>query len=126
MESKFETPVLFLIFNRSDTTQQVFNQIRQIKPKYLFVAADGPRLDRPVEIEKCLETKSIIQQIDWDCELKSLFSETNLGCRVGVSSAITWFFENVEQGIILEDDCLPDLSFFPYCENLLNKYKDDN
>lgn len=126
MSNPFETPVLFLIFNRPDTTQKVFNQIRQIKPKYLFVAADGPRLDSPGEIEKCLETRSIIKQIDWECELKTLFRDTNLGCRVSVSSAITWFFENVKQGIILEDDCLPDLSFFPYCESLLNKFKDDN
>ena len=126
MDNKFKTPVLFLIFNRSDTTQQVFNQIRQIKPKYLFVAADGPRLDKFEDFEKCSETRNIIKQIDWECELKTLFRETNLGCRVGVSSAITWFFENVEQGIILEDDCFPDLSFFPYCEILLNKFKADN
>ncbi|MCL1932274.1 MAG: hypothetical protein FWF53_00455 [Candidatus Azobacteroides sp.] len=121
----FETPVLFLIFNREDTTRKVFNAIRQQKPKYLFVAADGARKNKPGEAEKCQRVRDIIKQTDWDCELKTLFREENLGCKAAVSSAVTWFFENVEQGIILEDDCLPDPSFFPYCEELLNKYKDD-
>jgi len=121
----FETPVLFLVFNREDTTQKVFDAIRQQKPKYLFVAADGARKNKPGEMEKCQRVKDIIKQVDWDCELKTLFREKNLGCKLAVSSAIAWFFENVEQGIILEDDCLPDPSFFLYCEELLNKYKDD-
>jgi len=121
----FETPILFLIFNREDTTQKVFDAIRLQKPKYLFVAADGPRKHKLGEVEKCQKVRDIIKQVDWDCELKTLFREENLGCKVAVSSAITWYFENVEQGIILEDDCLPDPSFFPYCEELLDKYKDD-
>ena len=121
----FETPVLFLIFNREDTTQKVFDAIRQQKPRYLFVAADGARKNKPEDAEKCRRVREIIKQVDWDCELKTLFREENLGCKLAVSSAITWFFENVEQGIILEDDCLPDPSFFPYCEELLDRYKDD-
>ena len=121
----FKTPVLFLIFNREDTTQKVFDAIRQQKPQYLFVAADGARKNKPEDAEKCRRVREIIKQVDWDCELKTLFREENLGCKVAVSSAITWFFENVEQGIILEDDCLPDPSFFPYCEELLDRYKDD-
>jgi len=121
----FETPILFLIFNRPDTTQKVFDAIRQQKPKYLFVAADGPRKHKQGESETCQRVRDIIKQIDWDCELKTLFRDENLGCKMAVSSAITWFFENVEQGIILEDDCLPDSSFFPYCEELLDQYKDD-
>lgn len=125
MDGLFKTPVLFIIFNRDDITCQVFNQLRLIRPKYLFVAADGPRPDRPEDAEKCLKTRNIIRQIDWDCELKTLFRDSNLGCRLAVSSAVTWFFENVTQGIILEDDCFPDLSFFGYCEMLLEKYKED-
>jgi len=121
----FETPILFLIFNREDTTQKVFDAIRRQKPKYLFVAADGARKNKLGETEKCQRVRDIIKQVDWDCELKTLFRDENLGCKLAVSSAITWFFENVEQGIILEDDCLPDPSFFPYCEELLDKYKDD-
>lgn len=124
MSKQFETPILFLIFNRPDTTQQVFNQIKQIKPKYLFVAADGPRLEKVSDFEKCNETRNIIKQIDWDCDLKTLFRENNLGCGMALSTAITWFFSNVDEGIILEDDCLPDLSFFTYCEELLSKYSD--
>ena len=121
----FEIPILFLIFNREDTTQRVFDAIRLQKPKYLFVAADGARNHKEGELDKCLRVRDIIKQVDWDCELKTLFREENLGCKIAVSSAITWFFENVEQGIILEDDCLPDPSFFPYCEELLNRYKED-
>ena len=121
----FETPILFLIFNREDTAQKVFDVIRRQKPKYLFVAADGARKHKAGETGKCQRVRDIIKQVDWDCELKILFREENLGCKLAVSSAITWFFENVEQGIILEDDCLPDPSFFPYCEELLDKYKDD-
>jgi len=118
------TPILFLIFNREDTTQKVFDAIRLQKPKYLYVAADGARKHKQGETETCQRVRDIIK-IDWDCELKTLFRDENLGCKMAVSSAITWFFDNVEQGIILEDDCLPDPSFFPFCEELLEKYKND-
>ena len=121
----FETPILFLVFNREDTTQKVFDAIRRQKPKYLFVAADGARKHKSGETERCEKVRDITKNVDWDCELKTLFREENLGCKIAVSSAITWFFENVEQGIILEDDCLPDPSFFLFCEELLEKYKDD-
>ena len=121
----FNTPILFIVFNRPDVTGVVFNEIRKARPKQLFIAADGPRLNRPSDIELCNETRSIINQIDWPCDVKTLFRETNLGCGNAVSSAITWFFEHVEQGIILEDDCLPSPSFFMYCQNLLEQYKDD-
>ncbi|MFM2284413.1 MAG: hypothetical protein RL222_1917, partial [Bacteroidota bacterium] len=119
------TPVLFLIFNRPDTTRQVFAKIREIQPRQLFIAADGPR-NIPGEAEKCaLTRKTVMDAIDWDCEVKTLFRTENLGCGVAPSQAISWFFEQVEQGIILEDDCLPDASFFTFCEELLNYYKDD-
>jgi hypothetical protein len=123
MSIPYETPILFLIFNRIDTTQQVFNQIKRMKPKYLFVAADGPRLGLEGETEKCMETRNIIQQIDWDCELETLFHENNLGCGIAVNTAITWFFKHVQEGIILEDDCYPDLTFFRFCNELLEKYR---
>lgn len=122
----FETPVLFLIFNRPDLTKQVFSVIQQAKPKYLFVAADGPRCDRPEDHKLCNETReSVMEMIDWDCEVKSLFRKENLGCKLAVSGAIDWFFEHVEEGIILEDDCVPHISFFRYCEELLTKYRYD-
>ena len=123
----FNTSILFLIFNRPDTTNQVFAKIREIKPTHLYIAADGPRLDRGGEVNTCELTKKIVlDSIDWDCEVKTLFRKENLGCGLAVSSAITWFFDNVEEGIILEDDCLPDLSFFFYCEKLLNKFRFDD
>lgn len=122
----FKTPVLFLIFNRPDTTAQVFAQIKKVQPKFLFLAADGPRIDKEGEKEKCIQAREIVMDgIDWDCEVKTLYRNENLGCGKAVSEAITWFFENVEQGIILEDDCLPDDSFFHFCEEMLEKYAND-
>jgi hypothetical protein len=119
------SPVLFLVFNRPDTTQQVFEAIRKAKPTKLFVAADGPRLGKEGEKEKCEAVKNIFTQIDWDCELTTLFRKDNLGCGKAVSEAITWFFEQVEEGIILEDDCLPDITFFAFCETMLKKYREE-
>jgi hypothetical protein len=121
-----ETAVLFLVFNRLDTTKQVFEAIREAKPPRLYIAADGARETKEGEKEKIQTVRDfILNNIDWDCEVKTLFRENNLGCKMAVSGAIDWFFENEEQGIILEDDCLPSQSFFWYCEELLNKYKDD-
>ncbi len=124
MPSRFETPILFLIFNRPDTTQVVFDQLKKLRPKYLFFAADGPRLHIEGEEKICEETRKIAYQVDWDCKVKTLFRDENFGCGPAVSSAITWFFKQVTEGIILEDDCFPDLSFFPYCQELLIKYRD--
>jgi hypothetical protein len=122
---ELSSPVLFLIFNRPDLTRQVFSEIRKVKPLKLFIAADGPRREIAEDVERCQQTRDIINTIDWDCEVKTLFRNENLGCKVAVSSAISWFFEEVEEGIILEDDCLPDLTFFRFCEELLEKYRQD-
>ncbi len=119
----YSTPVLFLVFNRPDTTRQVFEAIRRAKPKQLFIAADGPRPDRPGDSVKCRLVRQIAEQVDWDCDVKTLFREKNLGCKYAVSSAIDWFFERVEEGIILEDDTLPEASFFTYCAHLLAHYR---
>lgn len=119
-----ETPILFLVFNRPDVTMEVFQAIRKAKPRQLFVAADGPRSNREGEAQKCEETRALVlDAIDWDCEVKTLFREQNLGCKIAVSKAITWFFENVEEGIILEDDCVPNPSFFTYCSTMLERYR---
>ena len=119
----FSTPILFLIFNRPDTTKKVFDKIRQLRPRLLFISADGPRPDKTGEGEKCKAARNIIQHIDWTCEVRTNFLEKNLGCRVAVSSGIDWFFSHVPEGIILEDDCCPDLSFFPFCETMLGTYR---
>lgn len=121
----FNTPILFLIFNRPDTTQKVFERIREIKPKQLFIAADGPREGNECDKINCKAARAIASHVDWDCEVNTFFREENLGCGLAVSKAITWFFDQVEEGIILEDDVLPDLSFFFYCKELLNYYKHD-
>ncbi len=123
--SPLQTAVLFLVFNRPDTTKQVFEAIRQARPSRLYVAADGAREGKPGEAELVEQVRQIATEVDWPCEVKTFFRDKNLGCKYAVSSAISWFFENEEQGIILEDDCLPVQSFFWYCEELLNKYKDD-
>lgn len=121
-----KTAVLFLVFNRLDTTKQVFEAIRTAKPPRLYVAADGARESREGEAEKVNAVREyILSNIDWECEVKTLFREQNFGCKMAVSGAITWFFSNEEMGIILEDDCLPTQSFFWFCEELLEKYKDD-
>jgi hypothetical protein len=118
--------VLLIIFNRPGLTQKVFTRIREAKPTELFIAADGPRPDHPGEKQICDEARRVVDQVDWPCKVKTLLREQNLGCRYGPSSGITWFFENVEAGIILEDDCLPDLSFFPFCFELLARYNNDS
>lgn len=117
------TPILFLIFNRPDVTLRVFNAIREAQPLKLFVAADGPRKHFPSDAIKCQQTREIIKHIDWPCEVQTLFRDENLGCRRAVSGGITWFFEHVEDGIILEDDCLPHPDFFKLSETLLEKYR---
>lgn len=121
-----KTPLIFLIFNRPDTTKKVFEAIRHAKPKKLLVVADGPRSDRPEEAEKCQQTRAIIDLVDWDCEVVTNFADTNLGTKQRISSGLNWAFELVEEAIILEDDCLPDASFFPFCEELLEYYRHDD
>jgi len=118
--------ILFLIFNRPETTRLVFEEIKKAKPPRLYLASDGPRLHKEGEFEIVQETrKMVLDGINWDCEVKTLFRDENLGCGKAVSSAITWFFENERDGIILEDDCLPSESFFVFCEQLLDYYRDD-
>lgn len=125
-ENQLNTPVVFIIFNRPDTTAQVFSVIREIKPTQLLVIADGPREDHPEDVEKCAITRRIIEQVDWKCEVLTNFSDKNLGCKKRVSSGLDWVFECVEKAIILEDDCLPHPTFFRFCQELLEQYKNDN
>ncbi|MBP7796691.1 MAG: hypothetical protein KA059_07965 [Elusimicrobiales bacterium] len=120
-------PILFLIFTRPDTTKQVFEEIRKAKPPRLYIASDGPRENKEGEKERVEAVrKYVLEHIDWDCEVKTLFRDKNLGCGRAVSQAITWFFENEEMGIILEDDCLPSQSFFWFCEDMLEYYKNND
>jgi hypothetical protein len=120
-----KSAVLFVIFNRPDTTRRVFEQIRAAKPQRLYIAADGPRPGIADDEALCNETREIVNNIDWDCQFKTYFREENAGCKYSVSAAINWFFSHEEEGIILEDDCLPANSFFKFCDTLLEKYRYD-
>jgi hypothetical protein len=119
----FSTPVAFLIFNRPDLTQIVFEAIAKVKPKQLFVVADGPRF--AADAEKCEQARAFIDQVDWKCDVFTNYSEKNIGCGRRVASGIEWVFSEVEEAIFLEDDTLPNASFFPYCETLLEHYRHD-
>jgi hypothetical protein len=120
-----KTPVAFFIFNRPDTTERVFNTIRQAKPSKLLAIADGPRPDFSSDFESCQATRALIEQVDWDCQVLTHYSNINLGCKQRVSGGLDWVFNTVEEAIVLEDDCLPHPSFFQFCEELLKKYRDD-
>jgi hypothetical protein len=125
MEFILTTPVAFLVFNRPDTTQRVFDEIRRARPPKLLVVADGPHANRAGEAEKCEDVRAIVDTVDWPCEVLKNYSEVNLGCKVRMSSGLDWVFEQVEETIILEDDCLPHPSFFQFCQELLEIYRHD-
>lgn len=123
MSKSLQTPVAFLIFNRPALTERVFSAIAEAKPQRLLIVADGPRTSE--EVETCNQARAIIEKVDWDCRVQTNFADTNLGCRVRVSSGIEWIFSEVSEAIILEDDCLPHPSFFDFCQQLLERYRDD-
>jgi len=120
-----KTPVALIIFNRPDCASRVLDAIALAKPEKFLVIADGARADRPGEAEKCAATRAVIERVNWDCEVLTNYSEANLGCGLRPLTGINWVFERVEEAIILEDDCLPHPSFFPFCEELLGRYRDD-
>ena len=124
-EFQLTTPVAFIIFNRPDTTARVFAEIARARPSKLLVVGDGPRANREGEAAKVAATRAIINRVDWPCEVLTNFSEANLGCKVRVSSGLDWVFEQVPEAIILEDDCLPHPTFFRFCQELLERYRDD-
>lgn len=118
-------PVLYLVFNRLDFVKKTFPEIQKAKPKKLFIACDGPRTEEEKKRTDAVR-KWILNNINWKCETKTLFRDKNLGCKYAVAGAIDWFFESVEEGIILEDDCLPDQSFFRFCQEMLERYRDED
>lgn len=120
-----DEPLLLIAFNRPDRFEQLIERLRRTKPSRLFVAIDGPRPDHPTDAERVARTRALVQSIDWPADVQTLFQESNLGCGLGVTTAITWFFSQVERGIILEDDILPRDSFFGFCSELLDRYADD-
>lgn len=120
-----QAPVAFFVFRRPDTTRRVFEAIAKAQPTRLLLIADGPRPGRAGEAEACEEVRKIVTRVDWPCEVTTNFADRNLGCGERVISGLNWVFSLVEEAIILEDDCLPDLSFFPFCQELLERYRGD-
>lgn len=121
-----DTPVALILFNRPDLTQKVFSTILEAQPPKLFLIADGPRSDNKTDKQKCLEARKVVGDVSWDCKVYRNFSDVNLGCGVRPATGISWVFEHVDRAIILEDDCLPQKTFFPFCDELLELYKDDS
>lgn len=127
MQTKaLQAPVALFVFRRPDTTRRVFDVIAKARPMRLFLIADGPRTNRAGETELCREVREIVTRVDWPCEVVTNFSATNLGCQERMISGLDWVFSLAEEAIILEDDCLPDLSFFRFCQELLERYRGDN
>ena len=124
-EYKVKTAIAMLIFNRPENTRKVFEQVRKVKPSKLFIIADGPRENKEDDKLKCKQTREIFNNIDWNCEVYKNFSEVNLGCAQRGATGFSWVFDNVEECIFLEDDCLPNITFFRFCDELLEKYRND-
>lgn len=122
---QFEIPVLLVLFNRPDLSRNVISAIRCVGPKKLFVAADGPRVGRPSDPALCEEARAALKLIDWPCEIKTLFRDKNLGCRRATTGALTWMFQYVDRGIMLEDDSMPHPDFFNFCAELLARYENN-
>ena len=121
----FLTPISLHVFNRPETTKKLFNEIKRIRPQKLFITADGPRDGMPNDLNKCKKVREIFNEIDWDCELLTNFSEINKGAFKSTSDGISWVFKYVDRAIILEDDCIPHVSFFTFCQELLDYYEND-
>jgi hypothetical protein len=124
-KAKHNIPVLLMLFNRPESTRQVFEKVRESRPARLFVAGNGPRVDVPKDIELCRQVRAIFDNIDWECEVHLNFRDVNIGMHPQWHQTMDWFFSVVDHGIILEDDCVPHPSFFGFCVELLDKYKDD-
>jgi len=117
--------VLVMAFNRPDRLATLLERLREVQPTRLYLAVDGPRPDREGEADRVQACRDLAATIDWPCEVHTLFQDTNLGCGLGVTTAITWFFSHEERGIVLEDDIIPDPTFFGFCTELLDRYQDD-
>ena len=126
LDDQLQTPVLLIVYKRPETSRRVFESIRKAKPKQLFIAANAPKTSNADELANIAEVRAIVEAVDWDCEVQRLYRNVHLDAKTSISSAIDWFFENVEEGIVLEDDCLPHPSFFRFCEELLARYRHDD
>jgi hypothetical protein len=122
---EFDVPVVLMIFNRPDHTRAVFESIAGLRPRRLFVIADGPRPNRPDDVQKCADSRAILDRVTWDCDLKTNLAPRNIGCDQCIASGLNWVFAQVDRAIILEDDCVPHPTFFRFCAELLERFEDD-
>jgi hypothetical protein len=120
-----DVPVVLIAFNRPRVTARVLDALREVKPSRLFVIADGPRPGNREDVERCARVRTLIEGIDWDCRVEKRYAESNLGLEANVELGLDWVFSQVDRAIVFEDDCIPDPSFFDYCEELLERYADD-
>ena len=120
-----KTPVALMLFNRADTTARVFAEIAKAQPKQLFVIADGPRPHVVTDAQKCAAARAVTEQVDWECDVKRNYAHHNLGCGMRPATGLTWVYEQVDRAIVLEDDCVPDPTYFAFCEEVLERYRDD-
>ncbi len=120
-----QTPVVLIIYDRPDTTREVFARVAQACPRNLLVIADGPRSERPGDAERCTAARTVVADIRWDCDVMRNYADVNLGCKQRIATGLDWAFSLVDEAIILEDDCVPSKSFFGFCEELLERYRDD-
>jgi hypothetical protein len=118
-----DVPLLLIAFNRPEKIRRVFEAVRAAAPRRLYLAADGPRAGVPSDVDRCERTRRVLGDVTWPCEVQRLYQPVNLGCKRGVASAIDWFLAHEESGIILEDDCLPTADFYPFCAELLERYR---
>ncbi len=117
------TPILLIIFNRPDKVRRLIESLSIVRPKRIYISADGPRPGVKEDIEKCQASREAAQRIDWPCEVYTNFKDENLGVDKGMEEAMTWFYSNVEEGIVCEDDCVPNPDFFRFCTTLLDRYR---
>src|SRR5689334_6181116 len=114
-----ETPVVLCVYNRPELTEHVLEVLRKVRPTHILVVADGPKSDDPHERRKCDEVRGMIEAIDWPTQIQWNVSPSNLGCRARIQTGLSWAFSLIEEAIVLEDDCVPDASFFEFCRLLL-------
>ena len=125
MNNTYDTPIMMIFFNRPNTLKKVFEWVRKAQPKQLFLVQDGPRQDRPDDVEKIMECRKIVENVDWECEVHRNYAEQNMSCDHREFTGISWCFEYVDRLLILEDDCVPSDSFYGFCAEMLERYKDD-
>ena len=121
-----DIPVVLIAFNRPRVTARVLDAFREVKPSRLFVIADGPRPGNAEDAARCAEVRALVDAIDWDCEVQKRYAESNIGLEANVELGLDWVFSQVDRAVVFEDDCIPDPSFFRYCEELLDRYADDD